>query len=100
VSYSLQPHISHLILKDDYDWFLQHTSELYHTYGKSCLAIKNHMVLGSYNNIAEAVRETKKTEIPGTFVVVEIGDLWRRFNIDPHECRKIKEIKGLYTNEC
>lgn len=99
VSYTSQLTESHLILQDDYNWYLSNRSQLYDTYGNCCLAIKNHTVLGTYSNIAETVRETKKTELPGTFVVVEMNSAWDKFKVNPFENQNITGIKGLYTYE-
>ena len=55
----------------DFDWFLNNYDELYNTYGKSFLAIKNRSVLGSYKSFKEALDITSETEEIGTFIIQE-----------------------------
>ena len=55
--------------KDDFQWFKEHYDELYTRYGNVYLAIKDKTVLGSYATFGDGVRETAKTEQPGTFIV-------------------------------
>lgn len=56
---------------DDYNWFVQNYNDLQKQYGSAFLAIKDKTVLGSYESYGKAVRETKKTEDLGTFIVQE-----------------------------
>lgn len=53
----------------DFQWFLEHYSDLHDKYGDSYLAIKNKTVLGSYSSYADAVSSTSKVEQIGTFIV-------------------------------
>ena len=57
----------------DFEWYRDHLHELYAEYGTCTIAIKNKTVLGTYSNFGEAVRETAKTEEPGTFIVQRVG---------------------------
>ena len=59
--------------KDDFNWFVANMAELFGKYGHSFLAIKNRKILKSYPSYAEAVRETRKTEDLGSFIVQECG---------------------------
>ena len=58
-------------MNEDYKWFVDNYDELCRKYGDSFLSIKNKSVLCSYSSYADAVRETRKTEKPGTFIVQE-----------------------------
>ena len=53
----------------DYKWFLENYKKLFEQYGVCYLAIKNQKVLGRYDSYAEALRETEKTEHPGSFII-------------------------------
>ena len=55
--------------KEDFDWFVQNYQSLFEQYGFSYLAIKNCKVIGVYNTYAEGVKETAKTEEPGSYIV-------------------------------
>lgn len=57
----------------DYEWFLEHCSELFNKFGNTYLAIKNKTVLGAYSTYAEGVKTTLKTEQIGTFIVQLCG---------------------------
>lgn len=59
------------MLLQDFEWFKNHNSDLYKKYGHTFLVIKNKSVIGSYNNLIEAVNETKKQFELGTFIVQE-----------------------------
>lgn len=58
-------------MNENYKWFVEEYDTLCHKYGNSFLAIKNKTVLCSYETYAEAVKETRKTEELGTFIVQE-----------------------------
>ncbi len=53
----------------DFEWFVENYDNLFSKYGERYLAIKNKIILGSYNSFGEAVRETAKTEEMGSFIV-------------------------------
>ena len=55
--------------RSDFNWFLNNYDSLYKKYGHKYLVIKNHAVLGAYNNMREALDNTK--EELGTFIVQE-----------------------------
>lgn len=55
--------------EQDFKWFLDNYNKLFEKYGVSFLAIKNRQVLGSYRNYADAVKETAKTDLIGSFIV-------------------------------
>ena len=56
---------------DDYLWFVEQYDRLRNIYGDSFLAIKDKRVLNAYASYGEAVRETRKVEPLGTFIVQE-----------------------------
>jgi hypothetical protein len=56
---------------EDYEFFLQNTAHFYQEYGSKFLAIKNKDVIGVYGTFDEALKNTLKTESPGTFLVQE-----------------------------
>lgn len=55
----------------DFQWFVDHQSDLFKQYGHSFIAIKDQTVLGSYPSYANAVKVTQKHEPLGTFIVQE-----------------------------
>lgn len=57
----------------DYQWFLDHFTELYNEYGSVYLAIKDKKVLGVYHSYAEGVTATRKKEPLGSFIVQKCG---------------------------
>lgn len=57
----------------DFGWFVENLDELYKRYGSVYVAIKNKTVLGTYPSYADGVRETLKTERPGTFIIQQCG---------------------------
>ena len=56
---------------DDYLWFVDHYDDLRKQYGNAFLVIKEKQVLNAYQNYGEAVRETQRTELLGSFIVQE-----------------------------
>lgn len=54
---------------DDYLWFEDNYTELQSQYGDAFLAIKNKSVIGVYENYADGVKETLKTDQIGSFIV-------------------------------
>lgn len=53
----------------DYKWFMSNLQKLFREYGYAYLAIKDEKVLGAYDNYAQGVKETLKTEPLGSFIV-------------------------------
>ena len=58
-------------MNENYAWFVEQYDQLSKTYGDSFIVIKDKAVLSSYSTYAEAVIETQKTEVLGTFIVQE-----------------------------
>lgn len=58
----------------DFQWFLEHFSELFEKYGNTYVAIKNKTVIGTYASYAEGVHRTSLTEEIGTFIVQRCGE--------------------------
>jgi hypothetical protein len=56
-------------LEPEFEFFLKHQNELVEQYGGKVVAIKGETVLGAFDDVAEAVRETSKTHALGTFLV-------------------------------
>lgn len=72
----------------NFRWFLDHYDEIFKKYGECYVAIKNKRVIGVYTNVGDAVKETNKTEVPGTYNIQHCngnesgytayyGTLWR-----------------------
>ena len=57
------------LIEQEFDFFLQHKEELFQKYPFKYIAIKDNKVIGSFNDLAEAINETKKTYDLGTFLV-------------------------------
>ena len=55
----------------DYDYFLQNMENLYKTYGRKFIAIKDRHILGVYEAFNDALENTLKTEKAGTFLIQE-----------------------------
>ena len=55
----------------DFEWFNENKVKLFQQYGNCFIVIKNKTVLGTYNNFADAVHQTEKTDEIGTFIVQE-----------------------------
>jgi hypothetical protein len=56
-------------LEREFEYFLKHQNELAEQYPGKFVAIKDELVLGSFESIAEAVHETAKKHRLGTFLV-------------------------------
>ena len=56
-------------MREDYEWYKNNLPLLYEKYGYSIIAIKDKRVIGTYGNYAQALKETEKTELPGTFII-------------------------------
>lgn len=52
---------------NDFQWFVNNYHEFYKKYGYSYIAIKNKAILGTYNNVREALNLIK--EPIGTYIV-------------------------------
>jgi hypothetical protein len=57
------------LLEQEFDFFLQHKEELFQQYPFKYISIKDKKIIGVYNDLAEAINETKKTYALGTFLV-------------------------------
>ena len=55
----------------DFQYFVDNYSKLFKKYGHKFIVIKNQQVLGAYEDVGDAVKETLKTEELGTFIVQE-----------------------------
>lgn len=58
-----------LKLEKEFDFFVRNQKELVKKYKGKFIAIKDNKVLGSYNSMPEAVKETSKYEDLGTFLI-------------------------------
>ena len=56
-------------LHEEFQYYLDHQAELAHQYQGRYIVIKKGRLLGDYESISEAVRETAKEHEPGTFLV-------------------------------
>ena len=53
----------------DFNWFLNNYNDLYEKYGHKYLVIKEQSILGAYDNIREAIDNTR--EELGTYIIQE-----------------------------
>jgi len=60
-----------IFLEKEFDFFVSRQKELVKKYKGKHIAIKDHKVLGAYNSLPEAVKETSKNEELGTFLIQE-----------------------------
>ncbi|MFZ5975752.1 MAG: hypothetical protein ACOYU3_10210 [Bacillota bacterium] len=56
----------------EYDYFKNHFEEIRSNFFGKHIAIKNSVILGSYDSYQEAIEQTCKTEEIGTFLVQEV----------------------------
>ncbi len=56
-------------LEKEFTYYIEHQDELVEKYNGKYIVIKNCEVIGSYNSILKAVKETSKTHKLGTFIV-------------------------------
>lgn len=57
--------------KSDFDFFIKNYQELYKKYGHCFLAIKNKEILGSYNSVAETIRDLTPNYEVGSYIIQE-----------------------------
>lgn len=55
----------------DFQFFIEHYNELYEKYGHKFIAIKEHKILGVYDDAVSAINITSKEYPLGTFIVQE-----------------------------
>ena len=65
------------VLLEEFNYFLENKEELFKQYPYKILVIKNKKVIGLFETVPEAVKETSKTEQLGTFLV-------QKCDIDPN----------------
>jgi hypothetical protein len=58
-----------ILLEKEFDFFVHNQKKLVKKYKGKYIAIKNNKVLGAYNNLPDAVKETAKYEDLGTFLI-------------------------------
>ena len=56
-------------LKDEFDYYLENQATLVKKFEGKYVVIKRHEVIGTYDNLRQAVDETSKKHEPGTFLV-------------------------------
>jgi hypothetical protein len=56
-------------LEKEFRWYLSHQEELVQKYDGKFIVIKGEEVFGAYDNLGDAVDETEKTLVLGTFLV-------------------------------
>ena len=56
-------------LESELNYYLKHQNELVKQYAGKYIVIKNHEVIGNYDNELEAVKESAKKHELGTFLV-------------------------------
>lgn len=55
----------------DFDYFVKNYQSLFKRYGHKFLAIKNQMVLGAFDSVADAINELSGTYELGTYIIQE-----------------------------
>lgn len=60
------------LLDKELDYYIKNQEELVKNYNGKFIAIKGLKVLGVYNSEVEAIEETAKTEVLGTFLIQEV----------------------------
>ena len=58
-----------MALRDEFQYYLDHQVELAAQYEGKVIVIKDHRVLGAYSSEIEAIRQTAKEHVLGTFLV-------------------------------
>jgi hypothetical protein len=54
-----------------FDFFTKNMPELYKKYGRTFIALKDENILGAYDTFNLALKNTLKTEKPGSFLIQE-----------------------------
>ncbi len=64
------------LLESEFRYYLKHQEELVKEYAGQFIVIKNHEVIGNYDNELDAVKESAKEHKLGTYLVqkCEVGD--------------------------
>lgn len=64
------------ILKDEFEYYLEHQADFVAKYAGRYIVLKNHEVLGVYETNIEAYQETEKEHELGTFLIqfVQAGE--------------------------
>jgi len=52
-----------------FQWFVDNYDNIFAERGDCFVAIKDYGIIGQYKSFAEAVKKTRKTETPGTYIV-------------------------------
>lgn len=60
-------------MRKAFHYYLAHQDEFVRLYNGRVIALKDGRVLGDYADEGEAIRETKKTEESGTFIVQRVS---------------------------
>lgn len=60
-----------VMLEKEFDYFLSNRKELVERYKGKYIAIKDNEILGAFDSLSEAIKETSKHEELGTFLVQE-----------------------------
>lgn len=55
----------------DFNFFVENYNELYKKYGHKFIVIKNHEILGVYDDVVSAINITSEKHPLGTFIVQE-----------------------------
>ena len=58
-----------MALTDEFQYYLDHQTELAEQYEGKVIVIKAHRVIGAYSSEIEAIRQTTKEHALGTFLV-------------------------------
>ena len=65
---------SHEALKGEFKYYLDHQDEFVKKYDGKVIALKDHTVLGAYENYGDAYMYTKRHHEPGTFMLQRVSE--------------------------
>ena len=60
-------------LQKEFEYYLSHQEEMVAKYNGKCIVLMNHEVIGVYDSEFEAVSETSKTHVLGSFLVQKVA---------------------------
>lgn len=56
---------------NDFNWFLKHYDKIYQMYGHTFVTIKNEEILGHYNSLMQAIKESQTRYGAGEYIIQE-----------------------------
>ena len=71
-------------LKDEFHYYLDHQDEFVKKYDGKVIALKDHKVLGAYENYGDAYMLTKRHHKPGTFMLQRVSEGEEDYTVTIH----------------